>query len=415
MSERQRPTSSPCVLDGVFSAIADGDALEFYPTPPPSDAEVARLLSRIRARILRLLARRGLAPDVDVTPPDPVAEESPALAGLSSASVQGRVALGERAGARLLALGRDPEARWATCGGARHAHLDGFDLHANVAVRGEDRKGLEQLCRYLLRPAVAQDRLRLTGEGRVVLELKAAWGDGTTHLVFEPVDFLARLAALTPRPRINLVFYHGVLAPHARARAAVVRYGVAASTAAGPITEAGSVGTDTRASGGGTSSPTGRGWRWADLMRRAFDWDVLACPRCGGRLRLIALIFDPGTIEALQRSLVPSESADRAPPARVLVSGLRRLRVTFCSRSGDDRGCSRLLGVAASRRSGNPRTSNLPFPLAPPSDALQKRTRRMPRAWLAVRGGCPRGRWFVRAVSGGEGRGTTGGRRPSFR
>jgi hypothetical protein len=91
------------VLDGVFTAPADGEVLEFYPTPPPSEPEVARLLSRIRARILRLLARRGLGPDADVAPPDPVAEESPALAGLSTASVQGRVALGERAGARLLA------------------------------------------------------------------------------------------------------------------------------------------------------------------------------------------------------------------------------------------------------------------------------------------------------------------------
>jgi Putative transposase len=50
----------------------------------------------------------------------------------------------------------------------------------------------------------------------VVLKLKATWGDGTTHLVLEPLDFLARLAALTPRPRINLVFYHGVLAAHAQ-------------------------------------------------------------------------------------------------------------------------------------------------------------------------------------------------------
>jgi hypothetical protein len=261
-----------------------------------------------------------VAPDADVTPPDPAAEEAPALAGLTGASVQGRVALGERAGTRLLALGRDPEARWATSGGARHAHLAGFDLHANVAVWGEDREGLEQLCRYLLRPAVAQDRLRLTGEGRVVLELKAAWGDGTTHLVFEPLDFLARLAALTPRPRINLVFYHGVLASHARARAAVVRYGVVASAAAEPATEAVSTGTDTLASGGVRSGPTGRGWRWADLMRRAFDWDVLACSRCGGRLRLIALIFDPRTIGAMQRSLASAESADRAPPACVPVS-----------------------------------------------------------------------------------------------
>jgi hypothetical protein len=267
-------------------------------------------LSRIRARILRLLARRGLGPDADVPPPDRVADESPALAGLSSAAGQGRVALGERAGARLLALGRDPEARWATSGGARHAHLDGFDLHANVAVRGEDREGLEQLCRYLLRPAVAQDRLRLTGEGRVVLELKAAWGDGTTHLVFEPEDFLARLGALTPRPRINLIFYHGVLAPHARSRAAVVRYGVAASAEAGPTTEAVSSGTDTLASGGVRSSPTGRGWRWANLMRRAFDWDVLACLRCGGRLRLAG-----PTAPGMATAKYSASSATRTKPS----------------------------------------------------------------------------------------------------
>jgi hypothetical protein len=49
-------------------------------------------------------------------------------------------------------------------------------------------------------------------------------------------------------------------------------------------------------------------------MRRAFDLDVLACPRCGGRLRLIGLILDPRTIDAMQRALEPTESADRAPP-----------------------------------------------------------------------------------------------------
>jgi hypothetical protein len=58
---------------------------------------------------------------------------------------------------------------------------------------------------------MAQDRLRLTPEGRVVLELRHRWADGTTHLVFEPLELLERLAALTPRPRINLVLYYGVL------------------------------------------------------------------------------------------------------------------------------------------------------------------------------------------------------------
>jgi hypothetical protein len=186
------------VLDGVFTSALD--AVQFHALPPPTDADVPHLVTAIRARILRLLGRRGLGPDADVARPDPVAEDSPALASLSSASVQGRVALGPRAGARLMALGRDPEAQWVSSGGPRHAHLDGFDLHGNVAVDGQDRQRLEQLCRYVLRPAVAQDRLRLSEDGRVVLELKATWSDGTSHLVFDPLDLLARLAALVPRP-----------------------------------------------------------------------------------------------------------------------------------------------------------------------------------------------------------------------
>lgn len=219
------------MLDGVFAVARDDGAVQFHAMLPPTDTEVAQLLTIIRARILRVLTRHGLGHDADASPSDPLADDSPVLAGLSRASVQGRVALGPRAGARLLALGRDPDARWVISGGPRHAHLEGFDLHGNVAVDGEDRARLEQLCRYLLRPAVAQDRLCRTEDGRVVLELKTTWRDGTSHLVFEPLDFLARLAALTPRPRVNLIFYHGVLAPNARQRGAVVSCG------AGPVAD----------------------------------------------------------------------------------------------------------------------------------------------------------------------------------
>ncbi len=79
--------------------------------------------------------------------PDPVAEESPALAGICSASIQGRIALGHRAGRRVWRVGSDPEAAWVVSGGLRHAHIAGFDLHANVAVPAADRARLEQLCR----------------------------------------------------------------------------------------------------------------------------------------------------------------------------------------------------------------------------------------------------------------------------
>ena len=140
----------------------------------------------------------------------------------------------------------------------------------------------------------------------MLLSLKADWADGTTHLLFEPIEFLEKLAALTPRPRINLVIYHGILAPHARARAqAVARGPVTSSTQQRPPV-AKEPGADaprqtpepsrvsTPEAPPQESRPRGpekpRDWAWADLMRRVFDLDVLACPRCGGRMSVIATI-----------------------------------------------------------------------------------------------------------------------------
>ena len=82
-----------------------------------------------------------------------------------------------------------------------------------------------------------------------------------------------RLAALIPRPRINLIVYHGVLAPNAGWCAQMVAYGRGEAGA-----ETGASGTD-----GVPGSRTPRHWAWAALMRRVFEVDVLACPRCGGQ------------------------------------------------------------------------------------------------------------------------------------
>jgi len=76
------------VLDGVFRNSATGSA-PLHPASPPSDEEVARLLATIRFRVRRLLRRRGLEGDNDLTPPDSLAEESVALAAITSASVAG--------------------------------------------------------------------------------------------------------------------------------------------------------------------------------------------------------------------------------------------------------------------------------------------------------------------------------------
>jgi len=155
----------------------------------------------------------------------------------------------------------------------------------------------------------AKDRLRLLDDGRIALTLKTAWADGTRQLVFEPLELLEKLAALTPRPRINLVLYHGVLAPHSGWRARVVAYD------APPVQAPAAASASADANDAPPAAPPSRHWAWAELMRRAFDIDVLACPRCGGRLRLIATVEAPDAVRAILATLALSEEgADRASP-----------------------------------------------------------------------------------------------------
>jgi len=106
------------------------------------------------------------------------------------------------------------------------ARVSGFSLHAGVSARADERKKLERLCRYISRPVVSERRLSLTSSGNIRYQLKTPYRDGTTHVIFEPLDFMARLAALVPKPRVNLTQFHGVFArapdrPNSKHRALV--------------------------------------------------------------------------------------------------------------------------------------------------------------------------------------------------
>ena len=103
---------------------------------------------------------------------------------------------------------RDADFKQTLC-----ADSNGFSLHAAVHCGADDRQALEQLCRYITRPALANERVQTNAAGQVVLKLKTPWRDGTTHLVMSPLEFMQRLAALVPRPRLHLIRFHGVLAP----------------------------------------------------------------------------------------------------------------------------------------------------------------------------------------------------------
>ena len=93
---------------------------------------------------------------------------------------------------------------------------DGFSLNAAVSCQAHQRSKLERLYRYVARPPLALERLSVTDEGKLRYALKHPYSNGTTHFLFEPLDLLAKLAALLPRPRVNLTRYHSVFAPNSK-------------------------------------------------------------------------------------------------------------------------------------------------------------------------------------------------------
>ena len=97
--------------------------------------------------------------------------------------------------------------------------MAGFSLHAGVSAKASQRDKLERLCRCITRPSISEKCLSLSTQGKVRYELKTPYRDGTSHVVFEPVDFIAKLAALVTKPRVNLTRFHGVLAPNSKHRA----------------------------------------------------------------------------------------------------------------------------------------------------------------------------------------------------
>ena len=121
-----------------------------------------------------------------------------------------------------------------------------------------------------------------------------------------PMEFMQRLAALVPRPRLHLIRFHGVLAPHAKLRKAVVPMPTESTPAHArdcAHTQAG------RAKGR---------MRWAQLLKRVFDIDIEQCPHCGGQLKLIAAIEEPAVIQRiLTHPGLAAQPPPRAPAVRV--------------------------------------------------------------------------------------------------
>jgi len=130
---------------------------------------------------------------------------------------------------------------------------------------------------------------------------KKAYNDGTEYLLFSPEEFLEKLAALVPIPRVHLIRFHGCLAPHSKIRSKVVPKRDLEET---PSTS--------------HSSQAGR-MSWAQLLKRVFQIDAETCSRCGGKTKIVAAVLQTKVIEAILIHLhlptsPPMISPARAPP-----------------------------------------------------------------------------------------------------
>jgi len=288
-------------LDGVYIQDDFGH-YGFHHTPPPTVEQLHDLLHVISERVARFLERRGiLERDEDNSYLTLDGLEEDPLQDIHSHSVTYRVAIGPQKGRKVFTLQTIPPQPEPAPDHIRVAKLNGFSLHAGGAARAHQRNKVERLCRYIARPAVSEQRLSLTPSGKVRYELKTPFRNGTTHVIFEPLDFIARLAALVPKPRVNLTRFHGVFAPNSKHRALVTPAG----RGKGSKKARAQAHPDDK-----TPAERHAAMTWAQRLKRVFSIDIETCETCEGPVRIIACVGDPVVIRQILAHLRKKKSID---------------------------------------------------------------------------------------------------------
>ena len=182
----------------------------------------------------------------------------------------------------------------------------GNNLHCGVVVSARNRKGLEGLCRYILRPPLAKDRLRKMDGNEYELKLKTPWADGTTSLRLSSMELLERLTSLIPPPKAHQVMYHGIFASRSKWRKKVLplyKNGVKEKRLEKRLLRL-----SKKKERGNTDVYRSS---WAYLLRRTFGAEGFECPRCCGVMELrMGQVFGA----MAQRLFLSLSGKGRAPP-----------------------------------------------------------------------------------------------------
>jgi hypothetical protein len=353
-------------IDGVFTRDGSG-RVRFHPASAPEAAELQTIARRVHHAATAWFRRHGY---IDHRPLEAQSDDAPEPAAIDACAA---IAMQRGAFAKLATEDEDDHAQGASLDDAKArftADYEGFNLNAGVHIAGGDDLGRERLLRYGARPPLAVDRLRRLPGGRIAYRVKYSRRGAAKHRVMTALELMALLSALIPPPRYPLVRFHGVLAPRSSWRRDVVpkapatrrKSDCAASTTAEPCPGGGRTrASPTQATGSGaahdikSSAMAGsterplpvfaggevtrlasnvisvRHWRrlhdgallaaspyvdWAALLQRTFEVDVLACPKCGGRLQVLAVVTEPEPVRRILLHLSMPPDPTRLARAR---------------------------------------------------------------------------------------------------
>ena len=286
-------------LDGVYTTTPWGKS-RFHRTNAPGQQELVALVHTISHRVAGFLEREGILERDEQNSYLNLEEgEEDPMQQVLGCSVSYRIAIGPQQGRKVFTLQTLPS--WEDDDRfAQVAKESGFSLHAGVAAQRWERQKLERLCRYITRPAVSEKRLSMTPSGNIRYQLKTPYNDGTTHVIFGPLDCIAKLAALVPKPRVNLTRFHGVFAPNSKHRVDVT-----------PAKRG--KGCARQENEDKTPEQRHQAMTWAQRLKRVFNIDVSVCPTCGGDSRVIACIEDQAVIDKILAHLM-KQGALPPPP-----------------------------------------------------------------------------------------------------
>jgi len=290
------------MLDGYYHQDDHGK-LRFIQSKTPSKDQIQTVCIKIAQAVAKKLEKMGYLVS-DLAHGHYLSDQDVDLLGdLQSHSITYRIAVGPRRGQKVFQLQLLPPSDEPVHGSHDPcANYAGFNLHAGLKIGSKRRDKLDKLCRYISRPPLAHARLSMTENDKVSYRLKTPFRNGATHVIFETEDFIAKLAALVPPPRANLIRYFGVFAPASPIRRDIVPK---------PIQS------ENPKQGGGGKRVSGKHSNyipWAELLKRVFRIDVEKCSRCGAKVKVVAVINEHKIIERILSHQQKTGRFNRAMP-----------------------------------------------------------------------------------------------------